>query len=201
MDRYFLDTEFIDNGSTIDLISIGIVCSDGRELYLQSCEFNHRNASDWVRDNVLKQLPMCPWGEPSKHGISGLYRADRAYHKRQGGQCVDQQRGPVHNCPWRTRQQMTHEVKTFFNPSDGFEMWGWCAGYDFVAICQLFGTMMDAPLNWPHYIKDIQYVLDNQGISDNELPQQEEGLHNALADARYIKHLWERLHVQEAKNQ
>ncbi len=30
--RYFLDTEFYEDGKTIDLISIGIVAEDGREL-------------------------------------------------------------------------------------------------------------------------------------------------------------------------
>ncbi len=47
--RYWYDTEFIEDGKTIDLISIGIVAEDGRELYLQSVEFDsltqgkHRN--------------------------------------------------------------------------------------------------------------------------------------------------------------
>ncbi|HET7322728.1 MAG TPA: hypothetical protein VFJ06_00160 [Halococcus sp.] len=31
--RFFYDTEFIDNGRIIDLISIGVVAEDGREFY------------------------------------------------------------------------------------------------------------------------------------------------------------------------
>ena len=31
--RYFYDTEFLEDGETIDLISIGIVAEDGREYY------------------------------------------------------------------------------------------------------------------------------------------------------------------------
>ena len=31
--RYFYDTEFIDNGRTIELISIGVAAEDGREYY------------------------------------------------------------------------------------------------------------------------------------------------------------------------
>jgi hypothetical protein len=50
--------------------------------------------------------------------------------------------------------------------------------------------MMDLPKGWPHYIKDFQYILDERGISDDELPAQEEGLHNALADAHHLKRLW-----------
>jgi len=38
--RYWYDTEFIEDGSTIDLISIGIVAEDGREYYAISTEFS-----------------------------------------------------------------------------------------------------------------------------------------------------------------
>ena len=44
--KYFLDTEFIEDGKTIDLISLGIVCEDGRELYLQNSECEFQKASD-----------------------------------------------------------------------------------------------------------------------------------------------------------
>ena len=40
--RYFYDTEFIDNGRTIELISIGVAAEDGREYYAISTEFNPR---------------------------------------------------------------------------------------------------------------------------------------------------------------
>lgn len=61
--KYFIDTEFIESGpkKPIQLISIGIVAEDGRELYMQSSEFDERDASQWVRDNVLAKLD--PRGE------------------------------------------------------------------------------------------------------------------------------------------
>ena len=31
--RYFYDTEFIDDGRTVELISIGVAAEDGRECY------------------------------------------------------------------------------------------------------------------------------------------------------------------------
>src|SRR5437016_4194447 len=132
--RYWLDTEFIDTGTVIDLISIGIVCSDGRELYLQSCEFDHRKASQWVKDNVLAHLPMCPWAQTalgSLAGIPGLYRTDRAYHKKYGGQCIDQQRGWIHNCPWRTRKQLKRDILSFMDVETYGtpELWGYFSAY------------------------------------------------------------------------
>jgi hypothetical protein len=51
--RYWFDTEFIEDGKTIDLISIGIVAEDGRERYWESSEADHSKANDWVRENVL----------------------------------------------------------------------------------------------------------------------------------------------------
>lgn len=85
--KYFLDTEFLEGTQktwfgqtepTIDLISIGIVCEDGREYYAISKDFNLKEAwnrydiktmtnlkgdSDtnkmkvyWLRDNVLKPI-------------------------------------------------------------------------------------------------------------------------------------------------
>jgi hypothetical protein len=55
--RYFYDCEFIEDGRTIDLVSIGVVCEDGREYYAVSTEFDPARAGSWVRKNVLPKLP------------------------------------------------------------------------------------------------------------------------------------------------
>ncbi len=55
--RFFYDTEFIDNGRIIDLISIGVVAEDGREFYAISTEFDPESAGRWVRTHVLPKLP------------------------------------------------------------------------------------------------------------------------------------------------
>lgn len=55
--RYFYDTEFIEDGKTIELISIGIVAEDGREYYAVSTDFDASRANPWVRENVLEKLP------------------------------------------------------------------------------------------------------------------------------------------------
>lgn len=55
--RYFYDTEFIEDGRTIDLISIGVVAEDGREYYAVSTEFDPERAGSWVRTHVLPKLP------------------------------------------------------------------------------------------------------------------------------------------------
>jgi 3' exoribonuclease, RNase T-like len=55
--RYFYDCEFIEDGTKIDLVSIGVVGEDGREFYAVSSEFDPAPAIDWVRRNVLDKLP------------------------------------------------------------------------------------------------------------------------------------------------
>lgn len=57
MRKIFYDTEFIEDGSTIDLISIGAVDDAGYEFYAISTEFDESKASLWVRENVLTKLP------------------------------------------------------------------------------------------------------------------------------------------------
>ncbi|WP_232718164.1 polyadenylate-specific 3'-exoribonuclease AS [Gordonia metallireducens] len=55
--RFFYDSEFIEDGNTIELVSIGVVGEDGREFYAVSTEFDPGRAGDWVRANVLPKLP------------------------------------------------------------------------------------------------------------------------------------------------
>ena len=56
--KYFIDTEFIERGPhhPIDLLSIGIVCEDGRQYYAVSNERDENDASQWVKDNVIPLL-------------------------------------------------------------------------------------------------------------------------------------------------
>ena len=55
--RYFYDCEFIEDGRTVDLVSIGVVDEHGREFYAVSTEFDDTRAVPWVRRNVLDKLP------------------------------------------------------------------------------------------------------------------------------------------------
>ena len=52
--RYFYDCEFIEDGATIDLVSIGVVAEDGREFYAVSTEFDPARAGQWVRPTCCR---------------------------------------------------------------------------------------------------------------------------------------------------
>src|SRR2546423_15601829 len=55
--RFFYDCEFIEDGRTIELVSIGVVDESGREFYAVSTEFDPSRAIDWVRRHGLDKLP------------------------------------------------------------------------------------------------------------------------------------------------
>lgn len=58
MARFVYDTEFIEDGITIDLVSIGVINEEGtREFYAVSSEHDPSHAIRWVREHVLDQLP------------------------------------------------------------------------------------------------------------------------------------------------
>ena len=63
--RYYLDTEFSDHGGW--LISLGLVCADGRYLYLVRPEREINRASppmtEWVDENVMPILFDLPEGK------------------------------------------------------------------------------------------------------------------------------------------
>lgn len=56
--RYFYDTEFLEDGSTIDLISIGIVADDGREYYTEvwDAPWDRISQHKWLTANVVPYL-------------------------------------------------------------------------------------------------------------------------------------------------
>jgi hypothetical protein len=54
--KWFLDTEFIEDGRTIDLISIALVPERGDSIYYVSSEFDDEKANDFVKEHVLSKL-------------------------------------------------------------------------------------------------------------------------------------------------
>ena len=165
--KYWYDTEFIEDGNTIDLISIGIVAEDGREYYAVSTEFKQSKADSWVCANVLVHLPQRYVTELDSPRIRGESLA------------------------WKTRARIKQDILDFFdikkygNP----ELWGYYSAYDHVVFCQLFGKMINLPEGYPYYTKDIKQLC--VALGDPDLPRQDNNEHHALADARWTKLAYE----------
>lgn len=54
--KVWFDTEFIDDGKTIDLLSVGMIREDGATYYAEPAEADRSRADEWVAANVLPYL-------------------------------------------------------------------------------------------------------------------------------------------------
>lgn len=66
--KYFIDTEFMEDGRTIDLLSLAIVREDGLSLYAVNRDADRSLANDWVKENVVPFLDSPP---PHTHSANG----------------------------------------------------------------------------------------------------------------------------------
>ena len=177
--RYWYDTEFIEDGRTIELISIGMVAEDGREFYAQNQDCHFRRANVWVRANVLPHL--AEFDLARYRPIISLYSAPSRRHI------------------WQRPEWIADELRRFCAPNvfGKPELWGYYSAYDHVALCQLFGTMMALPDGWPMYTRDIKQWA--AALGNPRLPEQGKNEHNALADARWNRAAWAYLVQHEAE--
>lgn len=197
--KFYFDTEFIEDGKIIDLVSIGIVADDGREYYAinENCDFS--KASEWVKENVINKLPQRypspPWqaGSSYQWDQSKLWKSKKqiredialfcgcrhAFYLPTPKNWIDKtiRKLPFVNTP-------LEEVKFILKDDKPKpEFWAYYADYDWVVFCQLFGTMMDLPKGFPMYCRDIKQLCDELG--NPKLPEQGKGEHDALEDARW----------------
>lgn len=168
--RYFFDTEFYEDGRTIDLISIGIVSEDGREFYAENVDFDWSLVPEdhWIQENVRPHL----WSSlPSEELPPGVVMHPDADDFFQAGGT-----GGL----W-TREVIADEIVVWVEKKP--EFWAYYADYDWVVLCQLFGRMIDLPEGWPMYCRDLKQLADHLG--NPRIPKQQNDEHHALADARY----------------
>lgn len=177
--RYFLDTEFYERGyARIDLISIALVCEDGREYYAVASDgWAPCDTDSWLRQNVLPQLVP---GGLTPNALSRLYGAPTV------GWAVDfaPELAPVA----RTRAVIAGEIREFVGAGKQTpEFWGFFADYDWVLLCQLFGRMIDLPKGWPMYCNDLKQEMVKYSLGKKDLPADDGHAHNALDDARWLR--------------
>lgn len=194
--NYFIDTEFIEGTQktlfkskpTIDLISIGIVCEDGREYYAISKDFNLKEAWNrfqidkddkiyWIRENVCKNL----FNNKIYNNFTGIKTFKEFKH-------LVEHFG-------KTNKQIAEEIKDFCKPcegdpvlmiTDGYEkinigkpndyiysksetwfmgkrdnpkFYGFYSDYDWVVFCWLFEHMIDLPQGFPYLCIELEQRL------------------------------------------
>jgi hypothetical protein len=146
--KFFIDTEFLERGRQfpIELISIGIVCENGKWFYAENSEYAINFSSKWLLENVIPNLT---------------------------GPKLDYN---------QLRFQILKFIEKNRNEEDP-EFWGYYADYDWVVFCQIFGSMLDLPKQFPMFCNDIKQLCKNLG--NPKLPEQQSNEHNALNDAQW----------------
>lgn len=219
--KYFIDQEFIEGFRNptfgrdhhfIDMISIGIVAEDGREYSALSSEYNFKEASPWVVANVLTPLYIS-----TVHGDNRNHYDVSNFHKHYG-LTNKQIKNQVEEFIVRFHSGDNILREVLDSNGNPITFYGYYADYDWVLFCSLFGTMMDLPNGFPMYCRDLKQMLDEYnekewypgslrymegsgvnitlGLALEKLKAlddypKETNEHNALADAKWNKQLYE----------
>lgn len=202
--RVFYDWEFLEDGETIDPISIGMVAEDGREYYavfesIQSIHtYNKILEHKWVMDNVIPHLPLMKYDNGTP-----MYRIPCT----RGPECEGHFYLDMDAPEVKSTSTIKAEIQAFLDSSTGYgslrpgeaprntysgiELWGYYSAYDHVRLAQMFGPMIKRPESMPMFTCDLAQVLHLKGIAEKDwhsyLPPQPENAHNALADARWVR--------------
>lgn len=168
--KIFYDTEFLETGSSIDLISIGMVAEDGRELYAVNRDMPAKRIAkhEWLVHNVVPSLPRI-------HGDRRLQ-----VNRRRNPLALDFEHSDMLN-----RERIAAKVERFILATPDVELWAWYGAFDHVALAWLFGPMSQLPSGIPMWTNDLRQEAARLGLTDDDMLKQASGHHNALADARH----------------
>lgn len=171
------DTEFLEDGKTIELISIGLVAEipghpQLREYYAVNEDIgyfqnesvhNKIRSNYWLMKNVIQKLgPVKTTGSPPEPNFT-----------------LDSTSVLV-----KPKRLIANEVREFILEAENPELRAWYAAYDHVALMQLWGPMARKPEGIPMWTYDLKQECERLG--NPEVPQQDpENEHNALADAHH----------------
>lgn len=151
--RIFFDTEFVDTGDRIILISLGLVREDNETFY-----------AELETPETLRDCPVSQWVK------------DNVYPHLEGGTSF-----------W-SRRAVAGALVGF--AADKPKFWGYVADYDWVALSQLYGPLVNRPKGWPWTALDTYQLPDfKQCVIKPDRP------HHALSDAKALKAsflIWEK---------
>lgn len=170
MTKFFYDCEFLEDGSTIAPLSIGIVSEHGDEYYAVFADAPWKRVKDhdWLMKNVVPHLPKVYGDARNAQPRSWLFN--------MADPCV------------KPRTLIAEEVRHFLvGRNEPVQLWGYYSDYDHVLLAQLYGPMAAMPKGLPWRTNDIAMLHDLAGPGVM-LPAQDAALaHSAIHDARWIK--------------
>jgi len=173
--KIFFDTEFTGLHKNTTLISIGLVTETGREFYAEFEDYDKSQVNDWLKENVISNLTM---PDDDNFEVLHHYKGDKKY--------------------------IAEHLKEWLWNFRDVEMWSDCLAYDWVLLCDLFGTAFDIPRNVYYIPFDICTLFKLQGIDPDINRELFSGIkgkkHNSLNDARIIKECYDKLMLMKTGN-
>lgn len=171
--RVYYDFEFREEYGRVEPISLGMVRDDDKELYIVFNDFNTLAVArdPWLMQNVMSSIPHT---EVTSH-VTGTGTPVKDIRLDHTEDLMDKTRAR-----W-TILQFLEDIWP--------EFWAWYGAYDHVALCSIFGRMVDLPVKFPMFTHDLKQWHKELGQPRN-MPVQEKGKHNALDDARHNKVRW-----------
>lgn len=176
----------------------------------------------WIRENVLKPiykdwideyngkivrlgLPLSLWKE-NRFTYKEFKKLLERYGKSKV-QIAEEVKSFVYYTGWEVDPPI-HAQK--LKEKGDIQLYGYYSAYDHVALCWLFGKMIDLPKGFPMYTRDLKQMLDEKvesyedrfmngnesfewklkSIKNKDNYPKETNAHNALADAKWDKELY-----------
>lgn len=172
--RIFHDWEFLEDGHTIDWISVGAVREDGEELYLVNADMNATRIAGhpWLMANVVPHLPLLDLGRSDEFALDRSHPA-----------VVEEEEAAE-----QLRRFITDPLIVRESP----ELWAWYGAYDHVRLAQMWGAMINLPRGVPMVTHDIMTLRLLAGTkAQMSQPSQQGDVHHALADAHHNQRLYD----------
>lgn len=194
--RLTYDLEFVEDGHSIELVSIGVVRVDALpprsapatatgpdvEYYAINADISIERLTSrpWLAENVLPHLPT-------------FTREQRYMSQRRTD--IDRREPYV-----KPRRQIAAEVAKFLldTPGDGsLELWADCGAYDHVCLCwTCWGPMAKKPAAIPDRTNEIRQYAEHLGVPLLNPPVGRGVKHRAIDDARTVAWQLRRLDEQ-----
>ena len=179
--KIFFDTEFTGLSKDTTLISIGLISEDKRQFYAELIDYNERQVTDWIKENV----------------ISHLYKSD--WRKRKSTYIPNYHLG--------CKEEIAKVLENWFAQFDKVELVSDVCHYDMVLLVDLYHDAFNLPSNVCAACYDINQDIAkkyNISMEDAFNKSREEILynahrdgiingdkHNSLYDAKVIRELYQ----------
>ncbi len=145
--------------------------------------------AEFFEDGPKKPIELISLALVAENGVDSLYIVNSDFDWDSASEWLNENVAPsvMQGQPLVTcHVKIGAIVEEFVARVSGEEepaFWGYYADYDWVVLCQTFGSMLDLPKSWPMYCNDIKQYANFLG--DVKLPRMTSNEHHCLHDAMW----------------